>query len=89
MVKGYYSYLLRLWQASTAGGAVWRASVEEVATGERRAFGGLDDLVAYLREYIKAGSPEEAPTGEECRPGAGEEAAHTGGEKTHLATGAA
>ena len=80
MVKGYFSFLLRFWQASTPGGTVWRASLEDVPTGERRAFGGLDDLVAYLRERIKASSPEEAPKEEESGPGAGEDAVPPEGE---------
>jgi len=80
MVKGYYSYLLRLWQASTAGGTVWRASLEDVPTGERRAFTDMDDLVAYLRERTEAGSSEEAPTGEDSGPGAGEDAVFPEGE---------
>ena len=89
MVKGYYSYLLRLWQASTAGGAVWRASLEDVPTGERRAFGDLDDLVAYLYERTKANRSEESATGEDSRPGAGEDAVPTGGESSQASAGAA
>jgi hypothetical protein len=61
MVKGYFSFLLRLWQASTAGGAVWRASLEEVFTGERRVFDGLDDLVAHLRKRISASCLRRRP----------------------------
>ena len=49
MVKGrvYLSYLLRLWQAGAGEGAAWRASLEEIPPGERRAFAGLDDLLGY------------------------------------------
>ena len=59
MVKGqgYFSYLLRLWQVGTGQGAAWRASLEEIPTGERRAFAGLDDLVGYLCERMRSGSP--------------------------------
>ena len=74
MVKGqgYCSYLLRLWQVGTGEGAAWRASLE-IPTGERRAFAGLDDLVGYLREQTRSGSPpgEEAAR-EESPPDPGE-----------------
>jgi len=59
MVKSYMSYLLRLWQVATGRGVEWRASLEEVSTGERQAFAGLDSLLAYLREQTRAGSPPE------------------------------
>jgi hypothetical protein len=79
MVKGYFSYLLRLWQVSAGGGTVWRASVEEIPTGERKDFADLDGLVAYLREQTKASSPpEEAEARGKSIPGDG--AAPPGGE---------
>jgi len=59
MVKSYLSYLLRLWQAGTGQAIEWRASLEEVSTGERRAFAGLDALLDYLRQQTRAGSPPE------------------------------
>jgi hypothetical protein len=48
--QGYMSYLLRLWQVTVAGEAVWRASLESPVTPERRAFANLDDLFAFLTE---------------------------------------
>ena len=45
----YRSYLLRLWQVREADGLAWRASLEEVKTGEQRGFTSLDELFAYLR----------------------------------------
>jgi hypothetical protein len=52
----YISYLLRLWRVNGENEphppekAVWRASLEDPNTRERRAFAGLDELVDYLRE---------------------------------------
>ena len=52
------SYLLRLWQASNAGTPVWRASIVNVHTGERRGFADLDSLLVFLKEQ----------TGRDSRP---------------------
>jgi hypothetical protein len=57
--RGYLSYLLRLWQAGEGPAAVWRASVQEVTTGERQAFRDLDHLLAYLREQTQAATTQE------------------------------
>lgn len=46
---GYYSYLLRLWRVKSQGQSLWRASLEDALTGERRGFASLDDLFACLR----------------------------------------
>ena len=43
----YHSYLLRLWRAQDDGYA-WRASLEEVESGERRSFASLEALWDYL-----------------------------------------
>ncbi len=52
--RRYLSYLLRLWQASSGGGElVWRASLEDPHTGERRGFAGLAELLAYLEEDMR------------------------------------
>jgi hypothetical protein len=48
------SYLLRLWQASSAGKRVWRASITNVYTGERRGFADLASLVAFLEAQTDA-----------------------------------
>ncbi|HET8628209.1 MAG TPA: hypothetical protein VFL91_12350 [Thermomicrobiales bacterium] len=39
------AYLLRLWRE----GAQWRASLLVTATGERRGFGSLERLFAFLQ----------------------------------------
>ena len=56
MRSDYVSYLLRLWRVDDDDGppspekAVWRASLEDPNTRERRAFASLDDLFDFLRE---------------------------------------
>jgi hypothetical protein len=60
MAKGrpdYLSYLLCLWRVSGAGefegmggNAVWRTSLQNTRTGERRGFAGLDELFDFLQE---------------------------------------
>ncbi len=70
MVKrlGYFSYLLRLWQAEASPEALWRASLEAIPSGEYRAFAHLDALIAYLYGQMEASSsPEQGDVGEERR----------------------
>jgi hypothetical protein len=45
---GYLSYLLRLWQAGSRDRTVWRASLENPMTGERRGFATLKELFTFL-----------------------------------------
>ena len=49
----YRAYLLRLWRVA---GAQWRASLEDPRTGERRAFGTLEQLWEYLTQTPQPGS---------------------------------
>jgi Rps23 Pro-64 3,4-dihydroxylase Tpa1-like proline 4-hydroxylase len=56
--RRYVSYLLRLWQTERGGALVWRASLENAHTGERRGFASVADLVAFLEQ-------ETAPVDEE------------------------
>ncbi len=46
----YFAYLLRLWQVATNGEVVWRVSIEDPHTGERRGFANLDRLFEFLAE---------------------------------------
>ena len=48
----YLSYMLRLWQTSSDGEQIWRASLESPGTGERQGFAGLKDLFDYLEAQI-------------------------------------
>lgn len=49
-----YAYLLRLWQASSAGTRVWRALLANVQTGERRSFADLQSLFVFLEAQTRA-----------------------------------
>jgi hypothetical protein len=44
----YQSYLLRLWKEGLAPGSVWRASLQNVATGECTNFANLNELFRFL-----------------------------------------
>jgi hypothetical protein len=46
----YYSFLLRLWLVKDNGGQNWRASLENVESGEKRGFACLEELLAYLSQ---------------------------------------
>jgi hypothetical protein len=51
--RAYVAYLLRLWRVVSDDGAhspVWRASVEDPHTGQRRGFADLDRLYDFLRQ---------------------------------------
>jgi hypothetical protein len=47
--REYISYLLRLWQVTTEGKGLWRASLECPHTGELQGFADLEALCRYLR----------------------------------------
>ena len=49
----YKAFLLRLWQVNQNGDHIWRASLEDTRTGERRGFASLEALMEYLRAQIK------------------------------------
>lgn len=51
----YQAYLLRLWLAGDDDAAVWRASLEDPRTGERRGFADMDSLLAFLSEKYRPG----------------------------------
>jgi len=45
----YKAFLLRLWQVKQNGHEIWRASLEDSHTGERRGFASLEALMEFLR----------------------------------------
>jgi hypothetical protein len=47
--QDYHSYLLRLWRVRDDG-INWRASLEDVQTGELQGFARLTDLIEFLQE---------------------------------------
>jgi hypothetical protein len=50
--REHLAYLLRLWRVDNGAEAIWRASLQDVRTGERRGFAGLDEVIAYLRRQL-------------------------------------
>lgn len=50
----YHSYLVRLWKESA--GSEWRASIQDITSGECRYFSQLGELFQYLEQV-----PETAP----------------------------
>lgn len=57
--NGYRTYLLRLWceQAELPEcQSVWRCSLEDTSTHNRRGFGSVEELAAHLQTL--AGEPE-------------------------------
>ena len=67
----WLSYLVRLWATGAAGQPVWRASLEDVQSGERRGFANLEQLFVFLMEQTEhrgdapdaQSTAEPAPTG--------------------------
>ena len=58
--RRYLAYLLRLWSVLSDEGPVWRASVEDPHTGERRGFGSVEQLVAFLEARMDdASQPDD------------------------------
>ena len=52
----YRSYLLTFWEERSRdpdAPAVWRFSLEEARTGQRRGFASLEALVAFLRVELE------------------------------------
>lgn len=50
--KKYRSYLLRLWRADALD-QCWRASLEDLRTGERFGFESLEHLFTFLMELAE------------------------------------
>jgi hypothetical protein len=49
----YRAYLLRIWRVQSERGPLWRASLEDARTGERRGFPDLEALYGFLQESVK------------------------------------
>ena len=50
--ESYLSYLLRLWKTESGGEAIWRASLEDPHTRERKGFANLTDLFTFLEQEV-------------------------------------
>jgi hypothetical protein len=49
----YQAYLLRLWRVKEDDELAWRASLEQVDSGEKHGFASLEELLLYLERCIK------------------------------------
>jgi hypothetical protein len=58
----YRAYLLRLWRAGSTDQASWRASLEHPRTGERRGFGDLASLFAFLEAHLDVDAKGDTPS---------------------------
>jgi len=56
--KKYLSFLLRLWRVRQNDNDIWRASLEDSRTGERRGFAGLEALTEFLSQLTQGGGEE-------------------------------
>lgn len=56
-----FSFLLRVWLAGDGSQPQWRASLENIRTGERRGFTSLEALSEFLQqiEFEKTDQPED------------------------------
>ena len=57
--REYHSYLLRLWRVRDDGHH-WRASLEDVQTGELCGFADFKALVKYLQALMAQDHPQPA-----------------------------
>ena len=46
----YLSYVLRLWKTKSEHEGIWRASLQDPHTGERKGFANLKDLFTFLEQ---------------------------------------
>jgi hypothetical protein len=53
----YLAYMLRMWQATSDGRMVWRASLESPHTGERQGFADLRSLYEFLERRLDESGP--------------------------------
>jgi hypothetical protein len=45
--------MVRLFQVTSQGNSLWRASIEDPHTGEKKAFANLESCFNYLQDQIK------------------------------------
>jgi len=62
----YRAYLLRFWEERgqhADDGEVWRFSLEDLHTQERRGFASLEEVMTFLRQQMKRPPDASAPPG--------------------------
>lgn len=57
--NNYLSYLIRLSLANDGENPAWRISLESTLTREHKGFGGIDELVTFLRQEMGRLSSED------------------------------
>lgn len=57
----YRAFLLRIWQERMAETAVWRFSLEDPTSGQRRGFASLAALNTFLSQQIAGNEPPDQP----------------------------
>ncbi len=57
----YHLVILCLWEERGGETPVWRFSLEDPQTSERRGFKTLDELTAFLWQWTQKLPPEERP----------------------------
>ncbi|MCE7985039.1 MAG: hypothetical protein DYG89_28020 [Caldilinea sp. CFX5] len=55
----YRSQLLRMWVDAAGRPSRWRFSLEDVATGQRRGFADLDELICHLLALMETSAASE------------------------------
>ncbi len=58
----YLAFMLRFWQVDSDGAPVWRASLENPHTGERRGFASMEALFEFLRASLASSNPHVVQT---------------------------
>lgn len=53
----YRSYMLRLWWVKESQGYTWRASLEDVESGELSGFATLEKLIEFLQSLREDQEP--------------------------------
>ncbi len=51
--RRYLAFLVRMWSVHSNGELVWRASAENVHTGERHGFADMESLFDFLRAAVE------------------------------------
>lgn len=64
---GYLSFLLRMWSIETDSESIWRASLQDVESGEVQQFGSLNMMIKHL-EQMSQTKEGETPDEGELRP---------------------
>ena len=62
MEASSHAFVVRVW-AEKGAASPWRGHVTHVQSGERRYFGEMKEVVAFIATYLTApGDPPDAPT---------------------------